>query len=225
VADVRMPVLKSPIWLMVLGLIGNGPGLRLAHAKAEAASASARKGAIKLDNFSLRDHAGKTHELYNQTDARAIVLIFTSTGCPIVQKSVPKIKALRDEFAAKGVVFWLVNSNAQDDSASIVEEAKDFGIDLPILLDQSQSVARALNASRTAETICIQAKSWTVVYRGAIDDQFGYGSEKTQASQPYLENALKNLLAGKRITPTRTDVKGCVIQIEPARASEKNGKS
>src|SRR5207245_2307266 len=151
-----MSVLKVPIWLVILGLAGSGPGLLPARAKAESASASARKAAAKIENFSLRDHEGTTRELYGQAEARAIVLIFTSTGCPIVQKSVPKIKALRDTFGPKGVVFWLVNSNAQDDSTSIGDEAKDFGIDLPILMDQSQKVARALRASRTAEAVCIQ---------------------------------------------------------------------
>jgi len=174
--------------------------------------------AFKVENFLLRDTAGKTHELYRQSEARAVVLIFTTTGCPIVQKSIPKIKELRDEFGSKGVVFWLVNSNAADDPASIREEAGDFKIDLPILMDHSQSVARQLGAKRTAEAVCIQSGSWTVAYRGAINDQYGYGTEKKRASHEYLRNALKNLLAGKKITPARTDFKGCLIQFENSRS-------
>jgi len=179
---------------------------------------SSRK-ASRVENFLVRDAEGKPHELYRQTDARAVVLIFTTTGCPIVQKSIPRIKELRDEFGPKGVIFWLVNSNAADDLASIRQEAGDFKIDLPILLDHSQSVARQLGAKRTAEAVCIQSGSWTVAYRGAIDDQYGYGTEKRRASHEYLRNALKNLLAGKKITPARTDFKGCLIQFEPSSAS------
>jgi len=178
-----------------------------------------RPPAFKVENFLLRDTAGNPHELYRQTEARAVVVIFTMTGCPIVQKSISRIKELRDEFGPKGVVFWLVNSNAADDAATIREEAGDFKIDLPILLDHSQSVARQLSAKRTAEAVCIQSGSWTVAYRGAIDDQYGYGSEKKRPSHEYLRNALKNLLAGKKIKPARTDFKGCLIQLDPSSAS------
>ena len=167
----------------------------------------------KAKNFSLLDQSGTAHELYGQRAARAVVLIFTATGCPIAQKSVPKIKALRDAFEAKGIIFWLIDSNAQDDLASIREEAKEFRIDLPILGDQAQRVARALGVTRTAEVVCVEPKSWTVFYRGAIDDRLGYGSEKKQASHAYLENALNNFLAGKEIFPARTEVKGCLIHI------------
>jgi len=168
----------------------------------------------RVKNFSLADHEGKMRELYRQSEARAVVLIFTTTGCPIVQKSVPKIKALRDEFAAKGVIFWLINSTAQDDPASIRDEAREFAIDLPILLDRSQAVARSLKATRTAEAFCIDPRSRTLFYRGAIDNQFGYGSERKKIDHAYLQNALNHFLSGKKIDPARTEVSGCRIQLD-----------
>ena len=175
----------------------------------------------KAQNFQLLDHLGNSHELYQQTNHRAIVLMFTTTGCPIVQKSVPKIKALRDRFASQNILFWMINSTTTDDMASIREEARDFQIDLPILLDREQSVARSLNATRTAEVICIPPKSWKIFYRGAIDDQLGYGTEKPHPLNTYLENALNNFLAGKKISPAKTDFKGCRIQFETSREDGK----
>ena len=189
-------------------------GASLPQALAEPSATRVGRDLGKAKNFSLQDHLGTSHELFRHSQDRAIVLIFTSTGCPIVQKSAPKIKALRDQFGSKGVIFWLVNSNTEDDAKIIAEEARDFQIDLPILLDREQSVARALSATRTAEVICIQPKTWKIFYRGAIDDQLGYGTERTQPTQKYLENALNNFLAGKKITPARTDFKGCRIQFE-----------
>jgi peroxiredoxin len=183
---------------------------------AAAAYSGAGARSTPIENFSLPDQQGKTRRLYAQKSAPAVVLIFTMTGCPIVQKSVPKIKALRDEFRSRGVVFWLVDSNPEDDRAAIRQEARDFGIDLPILMDRRQVVARALGATRTAEAVGVQTKSWTIFYRGAIDDQFGYGTEKPRASQAYLEHALNCLLAGKGIHPAQTDVRGCRIQFTAA---------
>ncbi len=176
----------------------------------------------KVENFLLLDHEGKSRELYRQTGARAVVLIFTTTGCPIIEKSTPTIKALRDEFASRGIVFWLVDSNTDDDAKTVSEETRNFSIDLPVLLDHSQSVARSVGATRTAEAFCIEPKSWTLFYRGAIDDRLGYGTEKQHANHAYLENALNNFLAGKKIKPARTEVKGCLIHFEaPVRTEKK----
>jgi peroxiredoxin len=187
----------------------------------QAADSSRRSAANKVPDFYLSDHQGKSYGLYRQEKAKAIVLIFTSTGCPIVQKSIPQIKALRDQFEAKGVVFWLVDSNTEDDAASVRDEARDFEIDLPILLDRTQTVARSLDAKRTAEAICIKPGSWTIFYRGAIDDHLEYGTEKARTNHPYLENALSNFLAGKKVSPSRTEVKGCRIQFEVSGADKK----
>jgi len=187
------------------------------------ADAPSRMGreAGKVENFLLLDHQGKSRELYRQTSARAVVLIFTTSGCPIIEKSTPTIKALRDEFASRGVVFWLVDSNTDDDVKTVAEEARNFAIDLPVLLDRNQSVARSVGATRTAEAFCIEPKSWKLFYRGAIDDRLGYGTEKQHASHAYLENALNNFLAGKKIKPARTEVKGCLIHFETPGQTEK----
>jgi len=117
----------------------------------------------KVENFLLLDHEGKSRELYHQTGARAVVLIFTTTGCSIVEKSIPTIKALRDEFASKGIIFWLVDSNTEDDAKTVSEETRSFAIDLPVLLDHNQSVARSLGATRTAEAFCIEPKKASAV--------------------------------------------------------------
>ncbi len=187
------------------------------------ADAPSRMGreAGKVENFLLLDHQGKSRELYRQTSARAVVLIFTTSGCPIIEKSTPTIKALRDEFASRGVVFWLVDSNTDDDAKTVGEETRNFAIDLPVLLDRNQSVARSVGATRTAEAFCIEPKSWKLFYRGAIDDRLGYGTEKQHASHAYLENALNNFLAGKKIKPARTEVKGCLIHFETPGQTEK----
>ncbi len=201
-----------PLRWIVSGLASWAAAALLAGDNLSAAERGPVPPAGAVQNFSLRDEHGIARELYTQTNSKALVLIFTTTGCPIVQKSVPTIKRLRDEFSPRGVLFWFINSNPDDDPGAVTEEAKDFKIDLPILLDHTQSVARGLAATRTAEVFCIEPKTWTVFYRGAIDDRLGYGSEKPRAGHPFLKDALKNFLAGKKVAPARTEVKGCLIQ-------------
>ena len=176
-----------------------------------------------VDNFRLLDHEGKSHELYRQTQAPFVVLIVGGNGCPIVRQSIGTIKALQERYAEQKPVFWFINANPQDDQASIAEEAKEFGITIPVLMDGSQLVARSLKITRTAEVIAISTKDWKVFYRGAIDDRLGYGTQKTKTTKNFLADALENFLAGKKISPITMPVKGCAISF--VSLSPKEGKT
>jgi peroxiredoxin len=183
-------------------------------ATATAASRSDKpiaKGSETVENFRLTDHTGRSHELYRYAAARAIVLCVGGNGCPIVRQSVATLKELRDQFGGQGVVFAMLNANSQDDSDSIAKEAAEFEIPFPILVDSAQLVARSLHVTRTAEAIVIDPKTWTIIYRGAINDRLGYGNQKAKATENYLAAALTHFLAGQKVSPDKTPVKGCAV--------------
>jgi peroxiredoxin len=171
----------------------------------------ARGAASKVDNFQLLDQNGESHELHRQKWARAVVLFVTGNGCPIARQSVAELQSLRKEWGPQGVVFWMLNANPQDDDVAVRREASEFHIDFPILLDRAQAVAEAFGIRRTAEVLAIDPKDWTVFYRGAIDDRLGYGNQKPEAEHHFLADALREFAAGKPVTRTRSDVRGCVI--------------
>ena len=178
-----------------------------------ATSALKDKSVKAAPNFRLLDHLGRSHELYRQKHAKAVVLFYTGNGCPIVRKSYRTLEKLRDEFAKKGVVFWLIDGNPQDDRESVVAEAKEFSVALPILLDTNQLVTTSLGVRRTAEAIAISTSDWSIFYRGAVDNRLGYGSEQLHDVQPFLEDALNQFLAGDPIKTPHTEVKGCAITL------------
>ena len=150
----------------------------------------------EVGDFSLLDQYGRFHQLRRPDGARAVVLMVAGNGCPIVRQNLAKLQALRKKFPT--VRFWMLNANPQDDRASILAEANEFGITLPILKDETQMVARSLGVKRTAEVIAISTKDWTVFYRGALDDQMVQGrGQRRQVSEAYLENALRGFLSGK----------------------------
>ena len=61
----------------------------------------------RIDNFRLLDQTGDSHELYYLSDAKAVVLMTYGNGCGIVQKSLPRLRAIRDAYKARGVEFLL----------------------------------------------------------------------------------------------------------------------
>jgi peroxiredoxin len=175
---------------------------------------SPRPHGEEIMNFSLLDYKGKYYEL-RRTDARVVVLFFTGNGCPVARQSIEKLKALRKHFADQGVAVWMIDSVAEDDRESIEKEAEDFKeAPLPVLIDDTQQIARMLDVKRTAETICIDTRDWTVFYRGAVDDQLVEGAQKPEPTEKYVENALSALLAGKSISRPSTVGRGCLIAFD-----------
>jgi len=176
--------------------------------------------AQEVINFSLLDYNGRYHEL-RRTDAKVVVLFIAGNGCPIVRQSINKLRSLRGKFAKEGVVFWMLNANQQDDRESVAEEARSFNVgSIPVLMDEHQFVARSLGVTRTAEAIAISTKDWTIIYRGAIDDQLTEGAKKPQATEKFLEKALTEFLAGQPVTLAKTPVKGCLIKFDDVAKSD-----
>ena len=167
----------------------------------------------RVENFRLLDHRGVSHELYYHSDAKAVVLMVHGIGCPIVRNALPGLKALRDQYQARGVEFVLINSNLQDDRDAIAKEAAEFGIDFPILVDDLQLIGESLDLTRTADVFVIDPKTWKLVYRGPIDDRLSYGAQKPVAKKRYLADALDAMLAGNRVAIASAEAPGCLVDL------------
>ncbi|MEM7657614.1 MAG: redoxin domain-containing protein [Bacteroidota bacterium] len=167
----------------------------------------------RVDNFGLYDQVDAFHRLYYYSDAEAIVLYVHGNGCPIVRNGLPGLQAVRDEFAPQGVKFFMINSNLQDNRASIAQEAKDFGVDFTILDDAEQLVAEDLGIHRTAEAIVINPKNWKIVYRGPVDDRLSYETQKQEASKHYLADALTAHLKDELIAEAIIESPGCLVAV------------
>jgi len=105
----------------------------------------------------------------------------------------------------------MLNSNLQDDRLSISEEAKEYGYDLNILIDETQIIGESLELSRTGEVFIVNPKNWSVAYIGAIDDRLTYENQKKEASEHFLKDAIDDLLAGEVVAVPRTESLGCLI--------------
>ena len=173
-------------------------------------------------NFRLIDHLGVSRELYyhwSDPAVRAVVLIFTRNGCAKVHQMIGPMHSLRTRFAPQGVLFWMIDSNSGDNRSNILAEATSRGIQIPILHDAAQVVAREFGAAKTPETIALNRTdfSWSIFYRGALDDRLG--SNAVPTTQYYLSNALVQVLAGAPVAPIATRPEGCAITLNPPQVS------
>lgn len=167
--------------------------------------------ADRAENFSLLDHTGKSHELYYNRDAAAIVIMMQGNGCPVVRDSLAEYQALSEQYGAQNVKFLLLNSNLEDDRPAIAKEAAEWGINLPILDDDTQIIGESLNVNHNGEVLLINPENWEIVYRGPINDGFTDEPQNAGTQQHYLANALAKLLSGAELEPAQVESAGCPI--------------
>ncbi|MBI2925861.1 MAG: redoxin domain-containing protein [Verrucomicrobia bacterium] len=182
--------------------------------------------AIKLDgpaprppvgNFRLLDHEGTSRELYYYSDTRAVVLVFTGNDRAIPENSLATLGALRDRFAPQGAEFWLVNASPPSPLNAAPAQANPAPVNLPVLQDEAQLVARELSIGNVGEVIAIDPADWTSFYRGALDDRLDPSEPESAARQHYLADALANFLAGRAVALSRTPPSGAplVLAVDP----------
>jgi hypothetical protein len=166
-----------------------------------------------VDDFQLVDQNRDAHHLYYHADAPAIVIMTTGNGCPIARLAGPMLQEIRDQYADQGVEFFLLNANTQDTRDAVRQEAELFGIDLPILMDETQLIAESLGVERTGEVFVIEpSKGWEVVYHGPIDDRLTYERQREVANETWLIDALDSVLAGEEVEVAEVqDSPGCLI--------------
>jgi hypothetical protein len=164
-----------------------------------------------VENFVLLDHNGEAQELFYDKEASAIVVMIHGNGCQIVRSILPDYKALRDDYASRGVHFLMLNSNLQDTRATIAAEAKEWNIDMPILVDTAQIIGPSLNVTRTAEVLVIDPATQEIIYRGALNDRVYYERQKKTAEKHYVAEALEALLAGEQLAASAVPSAGCIV--------------
>jgi peroxiredoxin len=160
-------------------------------------------------DFTLKDADGKAVSLVSK-DAKATVLFFIGTECPINNLYMPRLAELHAEWAPKGVRFLAINANKQDTPERIREHAKKHEIPFPVLRDENNVIADKVGADRTPEALVLDA-GYKVCYQGRIDDQFGVGFQRAKPGKREVHDALTEILAGKAVTVASAPVEGCKI--------------
>ena len=167
-----------------------------------------------IPEFELTDHLGETHTLDTYKDYEYVVFYVQGVGCPIARIALPNYREVRDEYASKNIAFTMFNSNIQDALPRIAKEANEFGIDFPIMKDEGQKLAKALGVERTAEVFIVNPRTQEVLFRGPINDQLGYETQRNEAREHYLKDALDTVLAGGTVNMDDIpDSKGCLVAI------------
>ena len=161
-----------------------------------------------IDDLTFRDIDGMTGKLGDFQKDRFLVIAFTGTSCPLNLKYLPTLAEIEKQYLASGVRFIFVAPTPSDSVASMKEAIEHHQLLGRYIPDGEQKLATALGGDTTTEVFVLDAKR-TLLYRGAVDDQYGLGYSRNAATTEYLRDALQALLAGKRPRIEATWAPGC----------------
>lgn len=142
---------------------------------------------------------------------RATVLIFYLAHCPISQKLTPEINRVFQEFSPKGVQFYMIHEDLTLSSSEIAQEAKNFGLLPPILIDKWRTQMKRSGASISPEAVVYDG-GFRMTYRGRINDQFfDLGKMRPKVTKRDLREAIIEAMAGTSTGVKLTAAVGCVL--------------
>lgn len=164
-----------------------------------------------IPDVAFTDMMGRSGQLSDFKDAKLTVVAFTSTSCPISKKYAPSLARIEKDYTPKGVAFLFVNATATD-------KPDVSGFSSRYVHDTDGRLTAALGGTATTEVVVLDSAR-TVLYRGAIDDQYGLGYALDAPRTKYLVPALDEALAGKPPVITATEAPGCSLEPDTSKAN------
>ncbi|MEQ1752088.1 MAG: redoxin domain-containing protein, partial [Prosthecobacter sp.] len=145
--------------------------------------------------------------------SQGMILAFFGATCPISGKLGPELARLEKDAQERGVKMLLVCPVAVETAGDIQKFISTHALKSPIVHDKDSVISTALAATTTTEVFLLDA-SRTLLYRGAINDQYGLGYSKDAPTKTYLRDALAAMLNGRLPEITATTAPGCALDLK-----------
>jgi hypothetical protein len=142
----------------------------------------------------------------------ASVLVVTCNHCPYVIAWNPRLRAVAEDYAPRGVRVLAINANdakrfPADSPAAMARFVRDQNWPIPYLYDESQEVARALDAQVTPHVFVLDSDQ-RLRYRGAPDADH----QDPSLNARWLRDALDAVLDGGEPANAETRPRGCSVK-------------
>jgi hypothetical protein len=143
---------------------------------------------------------------------QGMVLIFTSNSCPYDEYYRKRIEQLSQSYQDK-VPIVLVNSHADANESpeKMAAKANALNMRVPYLADKDQTLMTSLNVKKSPEAFLLKNDNgkFTVVYRGAIDDN---AQVEADVHHRYLRDAIDIMLNNQQIQTPEVRPVGCNVK-------------
>ena len=161
--------------------------------------------------FTLKGVDGKMHSL-SDYKGKTTLVIFMCNHCPFVKARIGEVIELQSKFSPSELQIIGINSNdpnyEDEGFDNMVRFAKQYGVNFPYLIDESQDVARAYGAVCTPDPFLLDSGG-KLAFHGRINDAM---EPEAKPSVPVMENNVRALLSGKKIEKDFDPSIGCSIK-------------
>jgi hypothetical protein len=165
--------------------------------------------ALLIAAIALPTLDGKRVDPLTNTHAKAVVLLFTRSDCPISNRYAAEVERLHGRF--REFDFWLVYVDPSQTEDAIRNHVREYGYRFGALLDRRHELARMAHVTVTPEAAVYSRGE--LVYRGRIDDRYvAFGKARQNPTEHDLEDTLKAIESGRPVQPRTTHAIGCFIE-------------
>ncbi|HAJ75561.1 MAG TPA: hypothetical protein DCM64_03810 [Gammaproteobacteria bacterium] len=161
---------------------------------------SITSAAERVGDFTLLDHNGDAHSMSWYDDLDAVVFLTQANRCDATREAASAFDTVRTRYADANFQFMMLNAEGSRDRDAVSAAAAEYGTDLPILMDDSQTISQAMEINQAGEVIVYDPKSFSIKYRGPVEN--------------YLTAALDQIAAGDEVSNPEVLVSGCEIAYE-----------
>lgn len=167
----------------------------------------------KMPHFSLGDPNGKIYKSDTLYGPRGLLLGFFCNHCPYALAVWPRYIALAKHAQSMRINTVAINPNIhpdypQDSPDQMILKIKEWRIEFPYLVDETQEVARNFKAQCTPD-IFLFNQDQELVYHGRIDDNWQNPEKVTREE---LKEAINNLVTGQPQAADQMPCMGCSIK-------------
>ena len=161
--------------------------------------------------FSLKGIDDNTHSL-NDYSKKGLLVIFMCNHCPFVKAKIEAIKEIHNKFK-DDISIVGINSNdsvkyPDDDFESMKNVAKEKGLEIDYLVDETQEIAKKYGAVCTPDPFLFDSEK-KLVFHGRIDDAMNPEAEVTE--KVMIDN-IEKFLSGQKIEKDFDPSIGCSIK-------------
>lgn len=169
-------------------------------------------------DFTGVDSKGKPVKL-SDFKGKTVILEWTNDGCPYVQKHyrTGNMQALQKRTTGNGIVWISVISSAPGEQGHVNGADADKltasrkASPSMVVLDPEGKIGRLYDAKTTPHMYIIKPDG-VLAYKGAIDSKPTTHDDDIKTAKNYVDNALKQIAAGEKVSPSVTRAYGCSVK-------------
>ena len=168
------------------------------------------KTGSRAPDFTLKGVDSMMHSLQDYK-SKATLVVFICNHCPYVKARIDDIVTLQSRFNTSELQVIGINSNdpnyKDEGFDNMVKFSRDYRLNFPYLIDDSQDVARSFGAVCTPDPFLFV--DGRLAFHGRINEAL---EPEARPTVPVMENNVRRLLKGERLEKDFDPSIGCSIK-------------